>query len=211
MPESEGVLGPLSGEHSALVERYPLPEGVPDAVVNKADLGLALRVSQTTLSHWIAAGLPREIDGSNGRSYGFRLSVAYAWRCEREEREATARALDREAAQQLSLALLGGESADERTAGLTTRQEREQLELEHARAVAARDRGELIRAREVVEGFEAVFAAIRDAMDALPDRLGRELALDGEGIVAAERACDDALAACRTEVMRVIGDEGAAA
>lgn len=204
--EGDGAGLPLlTGDDLALVAEYPLPDGVPDVIVNKADLALALNVSQTTVTNWQGIGLPAMSDGGNGRTYRFRLSVCYAWNQRRLGAEARERAASHEAARQLSLALLGGEQASPTGEALSLADQRKLLELEHAHAIAARDRGELIRFDEVVAGLEAAFAAMRDAMDALPDRLGRDLGLDGEQIAAAVTACDDALKGARVEIERVIG------
>ncbi|SES76406.1 Phage DNA packaging protein, Nu1 subunit of terminase [Oceanicella actignis] len=190
---------------------YPLPAGVPDAVVNKYQLADALGKSQTTLDAWRRAGMPVESEGTNGRSYEFRLSVCFAWMAKRDAEEAAARLQAEGAAQQLRLALVGEDSAGGARVGLTPRQQREILELEHAYMIAARDRGELMRAEDVAEGIQDLLAAIRDGLDALPDRLGRECGLDGAAIEAAQRICDDVLDGARREILGMIGHAGAAA
>jgi hypothetical protein len=55
----------------------------------------------------------------------------------------------------------------------------------------------LIAAADVAEALQAIFAEIRDGLDAAPDRLGRELGLDGAAVEAAQRICDDILDAAR--------------
>jgi phage terminase Nu1 subunit (DNA packaging protein) len=181
-------------EEAALVAAWPLPEGVPDAQVNKAQLATALNVSETTVSAWLRAGLPYVEAGTNGRSYVFRLAVAYAWVTARRAEEERSRSAADAAAAQLQLALLGGETAGSAPDKLSLADQRKLLELELVRTQAARGRGELIPRADVVEGLEAVFAALRDALDALPDRLGRELGASGRDLERIEAACDDALA-----------------
>lgn len=195
----------LTAEEAGLVARWPLPAGVPDALVNKADLAHALRVSEVTVGKWQQKGLPAEAEGTNGRSWLFRLSLAYAWVEDMRARDGQARLQAREAAGQLALALTGGtiSAAD----GMTIREQRETMELVLLRNRAAREQGELMHRDEVVDLFEQAFATIRDALDALPDRLGRELGLSGAEIEVAERSCDAALAMAAAQVEGLIRND----
>lgn len=192
-------------QEADLVAAWPLPDGVPDATVNKVQLAQAMSVSDTTVSAWLRAGLPYVEAGTNGRSYQFRLAVAYAWVMRRRAEEEASRSAGDRAAAQLQLALLGGEAAQGAGTGegLSVSDQRKLLELELVRTQAARARGELIARADVVEGFEAVFAALRDALDALPDRLGRELGVSGREMERIEAACDDALEGARRAVGRL--------
>ncbi len=52
---------------AALVARFPLPAGVPDAVLNKRELSDFFGISLPTLDAWIADGLPALVEGTNGR------------------------------------------------------------------------------------------------------------------------------------------------
>jgi phage terminase Nu1 subunit (DNA packaging protein) len=195
---SEGApLRAFSAEETALVTAYPLPAGVPDAVVNQYQLADALNTSQTTLAHWRRLGLPVEVEGTNGRSYQFRLSLCFAWMRRREAEDRAARLAAEDATQQLRLALTGGTVAPGGEPGLSKRDAIETLQLEKAWTDAARARGELIAAADVAEALQAIFAEIRDGLDAAPDRLGRELGLDGAAVEAAQRICDDILDAAR--------------
>lgn len=190
----------LSNEETALVNAYPLPGGVPDAVVNQYQLADALGTSQTTLAHWRRLGMPVEVEGTNGRSYQFRLSLCFAWMRRREAEDRAARLAAEDATQQLRLALTGGTIAPGADAGLSKRDAIETLQLEKAWTDAARARGELVSAAEVAEALQAVFADIRDGLDAAPDRLGRELGLDGAGVEAAQVICDDILEGARRRI-----------
>lgn len=201
---------PFTAEEAALVAQYPLPPGTPDEVVNKSQLATGLGVSETTISAWLRRPedpLPSEAAGANGRSYQFRLSLAFAWMRRMRAHEDSARAAGDAAVAQLQMALLGGETAGSVTGKLSMADQRKLLELELTRTQAARQRGELIRREDVVTGTEEVFAAIRDALDALPDRLARELGLDGRAMEKIERACDDALSGAARAVAEVIGHE----
>lgn len=199
------ALRPLTAAEADLVEQYPLPAGVPDALVNKAQLEVALGVSQVTISAWLRKGLPFEVEGTNGRSYQFRLSLAHAWNCDRLEVERSRDAHAEAAARQMQMALLGDDGLSG-AAHLSVAQQRAILELEHVRAVAARDRGELLRRAEVLTGIEEAFAAFRDALDALPDRLAREFGLEGRQLEQAQAICDDVLAGGVAKVRGLIGD-----
>lgn len=197
-------------DHAALTAAHPLPEGVPDAIVNKAQLETALGVSGTTISAWLRRAdnpLPYETAGANGRSYEFRLSVAYAWMQAMRAEEEAAKAEGDAAAAQLSLALLGGESAAGAPGKMSLSDQRKLLELEALRRVEAQNRHDLIRREDVVIGVEEVFAAIRDALDALPDRLARELGLEGRDLEKIETACDDVLSGAARAVSEVIGND----
>ena len=187
--------------------RHPLPEAVPDALMNKAQLEMALGVSQTTISNWLRQGLPFEEAGTNGRSYVFRLAVAHAWVQARRADDDAARAHGDRAAAQMQLALLGGETATPADGRLSLTDQRKLLELELQRMQAARLRGDLLRREDVVTLFEDVFAAIRDGLDALPDRIAREIGAEGRDLEAIEAVCDAALAQAAAQVREVIGDD----
>jgi phage terminase Nu1 subunit (DNA packaging protein) len=201
----------LKGRDAALVARFPLPDGVPDALVNKKLLASALDVSTTTIDAWLIlpedTRLPSVERGTNGRSYVFRLSVAYAWRQERDAAEDADRQLAVDAAAQLRLSLLGGSAEDQARAVLSPRQQAEALKVENEWILAAAKRREFIRAAEVAEAFEVVFAAIRDGLDAAPDRLGRELSLGGPEVEAIQVILDDILRTAQADLEILIKGE----
>lgn len=199
-------LPPLTDAEADLVARWPLPAGVPDALVNKAQLETALGVSQTTLSAYIRQGLPSVEAGTNGRSYVFRLSVAFAWQAARRADDDAMRAAGDQAAAQLQMALLGGDTAAPVDGKMTLADQRKLIELDLIRNEAARKRRELVRLDDVTFAIEAAFAAIRDALDALPDRLSRELGLDGRDMEKVETAADDILTAAVRGVERFLSD-----
>ncbi|RWR09719.1 hypothetical protein [Paenirhodobacter populi] len=200
-------LRPLTEEEAAMVAAYPLPAGAADALVNKAQLEVGLNTTATTISAWLRKGLPFEEEGTNGRSYKFRLSVAYAWVERMRAEEQGARAAGDAAVAQLQLALLGGETATASGGKMSLADQRRLIELEMQRTAAARERRDLVRRADMVVAFEEVFAAIRDANDALPDRLARELGLDARAVEIVVRACDDTMRGARLAVRKVIGDD----
>lgn len=181
------------------VKKYPLPDGVPDAVLNKKQLATALNVTEPTIDRYIGRGMPVAEEGGNGRSYQFQLSDCYAWYCgQRDEQERQTAEADR-AAQQMRLALLGGEAGDSERA-LPAKERAQIYEAEQRYLAAARERGRLIPVEKVVDLLESVFMTIRDAVDALPDRLEREAGLNGKQVDAAVVACDDMLMETRRHI-----------
>lgn len=190
-------LPPLTAQERDLVSRFPLPPGVPDALVNKKLLAAALDVSTTTVDAWLIGPpderIPWVTMGTNGRSYEFRLSVAFAWRQARDAREATDRRLAEDAVAQLRLELLGGAQGDRARAALSPKDQKEALAVEKEWMIAAQKRRDLILAQDVAGAVEAAFSAIRDGLDAMPDVLARELALDGAAVETAQRILDDVL------------------
>lgn len=183
---SASALPPLTGRDRDLVERFPLPAGVPDALVNKKLLAAALDVSTTTVDAWLILPMDERIPwvtmGTNGRSYEFRLSVAFAWRQARDAREATDRRLAEDAVSQLRLELLGGAQGDRARATLSPKDQREALAVEKEWTIMAQKRRDLIQVNDAVDVWEASLSAIRDGLDAVPDLLARELALDGAAV-----------------------------
>jgi len=186
----------LAADEVKMVAAHPLPNGVPDTLVNKAQLEVGLGVSGTTISTWLRRPdnpLPYESAGANGRSYQFRLSVAYAWMQSMRAEEESAKAAGDAAAAQLSLALLGGESAAGSSGKMSLSDQRKLLELEALRRVEAQNRRDLVWRADVAEAFEAYNATVRDALDALPDKLARALGLEGRDLEKVEQVCDDVL------------------
>lgn len=205
------ALRPLTEAEAATTAAHPLPDGVPDAEVNKFQLAHALDVSENTLGKWMqAADFPVESVGTNGRSYSFRLSLVWAWRRAREGAEQARRLQAEGAAEQMRLALIGPQSAAGDRAKLSSKEQADLLALEYRYMQAARLRGELLDAEETAEEVEAAFAAIRDGLDALPDRAARELHLDGAAIEVMQNICDDILAAAARKIQGVIGDNAEA-
>lgn len=207
--DAPAALRDLTIAERELCERFPLPSAVADAVVNKTLLCDALDVSPTTLSAWIRSGLPFETAGTNGRSYEFRLSLAFAWAAERKAREDAGRQRAESAAAQLRLALLGedGGGAEDR-ARLSPREQRDLIDVERAWMAAAEARRDLIRRRDVTVGISEVWSGLRDRLDALPDMIARRLDLTGEEIEAVEQVCDGLLAEAVEVVRGIIGDDG---
>lgn len=172
------------------VERFPLPQGVADAVLNKSQLARALNVSEPTVDRWIADGLPVLSAGTNGRSYEFQLSECFAWRKAREaERKAEDDAAER-AVQEMRLALVGGKTGSTEQA-LPPKERRELYAAEREYMEMARTRGELVRYDDMVEVLDGALSAVRAGLEAMPDRIGRELSLTTPQVLVVVRLADD--------------------
>ncbi|MBK5924772.1 hypothetical protein CCR90_13540 [Rhodovulum sulfidophilum] len=83
---------------------YPLPEGVEDTAMNRAQIARALDVSDNTISKWIAQGMPVLEEGGNGREYAFSPADCYAWRRHRDAEARAAKAAADRSASQLAMA-----------------------------------------------------------------------------------------------------------
>lgn len=207
MTDKNGGVSPdlpeMTQEEWRLTKRFPLPEGQPDAIVNKKLLAAALDVSATTIDSWLVAvpnPLPYAKKGTNGAAYQFRLSVSYAWRQERDAADEADRQYSEDAAAQLRLNLLGGSAADRARAALSPKEQREALAVEAEYMKAAKLRRELIQVGEVVDAFEKAFVTIRDGFDAAPDRLARELNLGGPEVEVIQNILDEILKGARGDI-----------
>lgn len=199
----------VSAEILREVERYPLPHGVEDAVLNKAQLARALDKSEPTLDRWIGEGMPVREAGTNGRSYQFQLSHCYAWARARDaERAAKEDAADR-AVRQLRMQLLGGGVGDSERA-LSPKERRELYEAEYHWSLMAAKRGELVPVAEVVDVLDGVFEAVRRVVLDMPDRLARDLSLAPSEVQAAVSIADEILETTRTRLAALVEAKRAA-
>jgi phage terminase Nu1 subunit (DNA packaging protein) len=180
---------------------FPLPPGVDDASVNKGDLASAFGVSETTVDRWIRDGCPSEEKGTNGRAYAFRLSAVWAWREGSRAAEDAEKARRENAVGQLRLALAnrGDDDADD-VERLSPREQKILYESERLYMLTAQDRRSLIPAAEAVAMLDRVFALVRDAMEAQPDRAADALGLSGAQIEALVAVNDRTLAALQSAI-----------
>ena len=177
---------------AALVARFPLPDGVPDAVLNKRELSDFFGVSLPTLDAWIADGLPALTEGTNGRSYAFQASVAYAWKCARDEGEILARTEAQAAIAAMRLVLIGGKSGN--TMQSLPPKDRAQLyEVEATWEKLKRERNQSLDRDEVSQVMSDLLRMVRDGISALPDTLERVANLDGKAVDQTIIACDELL------------------
>ncbi len=175
-----------------LVERYPLPDGVPDATLNKTDVAAFFGVSLPTIDAWIRDGMPVVAEGRNGLSWEFRASHCYAWRQAREADQAARSAEARAAIEAMRLQLVGGKAGDS-IRGLSPKERRDiyEVELAHRRLLAESNR--LIERDQVRDEIEQMLSLVRDGVTALSDRLEREAGLSGQAIETVDQIGADLL------------------
>lgn len=171
------------------MQTYPLPEGVPDAVLNKREAAEFFGVSAPTLDAWTRMGMPALTEGTNGREWEFRASAIWAWKCARDDGERIRSEEAAEAIRVMRLKLLGGASGDsEMSLPAEERRKLYAVQNEHMRMLTAA--GDLIRRDDVADGFAELMGLFRDGIGALPDALEREAGLDAKAVALAITAGD---------------------
>jgi phage terminase Nu1 subunit (DNA packaging protein) len=157
--------------------------------LNRAQIARALGVTPPTIDAYVAKGMPVAKKGSNGRSYEFDLDAVLAWRRGEDKREADERARQEAAIREQQLQLIGG-SAGDSDMGLSPAKRRELWDEQSAYMRTAKERRELIPRAEVEAAFEETFRVLAQALQGLPDILGRRCALTPEAIVEVQKAVD---------------------
>lgn len=173
--------------------------------LNKHQLADALSVSPNTIDQWRKAGMPVVSEGTNGRAYAFDPQACLAWREDREQRRQREQAAAEETVAQLRLAL--DPVAEARRETLSPAEQREVYDAAARYMAVARQRRELVEADAVVAMLEATLAGLRDAVDALPDQIARDLGLTGEQTERVVAYCDAALSAARESLAALIDGE----
>lgn len=184
--------------------RFPLPHGVEDGILNRAQLAVAFGVSENTVGKWITAGMPMLSQGQNGVSYEFRLSHCWAWKQSRDA-AVQAQKTDRDRiAQQAALVFrnLTDDDADEEHT-LTATDIRAWAEAEYKRNQVAEQRGDLVRAERVRALIEDVVQAFASQMDTLPDWAELEFGLAAKDVQKVQDRCDE----LRGEVRRILDQQ----
>lgn len=189
----------------ALVARYPLPEGVPDAVLNKQELADFFGVSLPTLGAWISDGMPAISEGTNGRQWEFQASAAYAWKCAREEGEKIKSTQAQAAIAAMRLALIGGKSGNS-IQSLAPKERQQLYDVEAAYEKLKRERNQSLDRDEVNLVLTDLLRMIRDGISSLPDSLERRVNLDGRGVDVAVETCDDMLEELEALIARFFAD-----
>ena len=173
--------------------------------LNKHQLADALGVSPNTIDQWRKAGMPVVSEGTNGRAYAFDPQACLKWRADRDARRQEEQERAEETVAQLRLAL--DPVAQARRETLSPAEQREVYEAAARYMAVARQRRELVEADQVVAMLEASFASLRNALDALPDHLARELGLTGEQTEMVVKYCDGVLSASRVKLAALIDGE----
>lgn len=183
--------------------RWPLPDGMQDGVLNRAQLAVAFTVSENTITKWMQQGMPVLSAGQNGVAYEFVLSHCHAWRMQREEALRRERARGDQLAAQAALAFRNLESDQaEEEATLTAKDVSEWAEAEYKRNRAAEQRGDLIRVDRVRQAVEEMLTAVRTAVYTLPDYAEREFGLTPGQVAKMQTRCDEVLVEMRNGIER---------
>lgn len=190
---------------AGLVARFPLPDGVPDAVLNKRELADFFGVSLPTLDAWVMDGLPPLIEGTNGRQWEFRASVAWAWKRSRDEVEQVKSTEAQAAIAAMRLALIGGKSGNS-LQSLPPKERQQLYDVEASWEKLKRERNQSLDRDEVASVFSDLLRMVRDGVSSLPDSLERKLNLDGKGVDVAVEACDDMLEEMEAAIKRFFAD-----
>ena len=199
LTEDEAPLVTVAPE---LLERYPLPETVArDLVLSKTELAQAFDVSTNTITDWMAdRNFPIISGGTHGKAYQFRLSEVYAWHCAklaRERAEAQQRAAE---VAQLSFDITGRDPEPE-AASASLGDRRNAVLWEKDYLVVGRMRRENIPTETAVGALEALAMVARDQWVNAPDRIARQLGLDGRQTELLFDFCDGQIDGLR-ETMR---------
>lgn len=152
-----------------------------EPLLNRGQIAQCFNVSENTINKWIGKGMPVETEGGNGVAYEFRFSDCDAWFQAAQKSAAEEKAAANEFVAQRRMDLLGVKKDDAR-AGFTPAQMRELAQAELVWMQAAKQRGALVPADEMVELLDVIFTEMRAGLDGLPDWLEREFALSGEQV-----------------------------
>jgi len=205
MQEGNGTLSGVdaSDELNAILGRYPLPAGVPDADMTQADLAAAMNTSVNTVGKWLTVAVTafdwREVRqfpvvefGGPGKPYVLRLSHAWAWKQNRDSEDRAMSQRSQDAIQAMQASFLNIDIGED-GAVLDPKMRRELAEADLRHSQAAKQRRQLVRLDEIVDLMEAVFAIIRNGIEGMPDRLERELGLKPGEVELVNRVGDDIL------------------
>lgn len=177
---------------TALRKKYPLPKGVPDAELNKEQVGQFMAVSPPTVSTWLSKGMPFVERGRNGSEYKFRAADVYAWHKAMLDQEQEVQDEAQRAIQAMRLELVGG-GTNSSIDGLSPKDKREVFQTQMAHEQFMRERNELLVRDEVHDAFAKSFSIVRDALDSLPDELHREASLNNHQLGVLNEICDRVL------------------
>ncbi|MFC3180464.1 DUF1441 family protein [Cypionkella sinensis] len=191
------------------LSRFPLPEGVEDGVLNRAQLALAFNMSENTISKWVLQGMPVQSAGQNGVAYEFCLSHCWAWKQSRDEEAMAAKRRGDQLATQAALAFRNLDAdEDEANSHMTAAEVRAWAEAEYHRNRAAEQRGELMRTSRVQQAVEDLIVAFGTAMDTLPDWAELEFGLTPDQVQQLQDKADAIRQEARQICERMIGGGG---
>jgi len=183
------------------VSAWPLPQGVEDGILNRAQLARAFSVSENTITKWMAQGMPVLSEGQNGVAYEFRLSHCYAWRQDRDQKVRAEKARGDQVAAQAALAFRNLDAdQEEAEGGLTADEVKKWSEAEYARNRLAEQRGDLVRADRVRVLMEEVMVMVGGSLDTLPDFIELHFSPTVEQVQMVEKRSDQLRAKIRSQI-----------
>lgn len=174
--------------------RYPLPDDVPDVLLNRGQIAEAMGVTEPTITAWVKDGMPVATKGGNGQAYEFQTSHCWAWRMHKTAEERAAQDTANQAAAQMRMAFanLDPDQAGAE-AGLTPKQIAEMADADYRRSRAAEMRGELVRVDRVRALQEQQMIDFRQALMTLPDFAEQEFGLTPAQAKKLQDRCESAL------------------
>lgn len=185
----------ISDDLAVQLRRFPLPALVQDADMNQEELGMALGVTVNTLGKWIKNdGMPVAQAGGLGKPYILRLSHCWAWKKARDADQDSKTRHNKDQIARLQAEFLGLEM-DDPLSTMSAKHRRELADADIAYSRAKQMRRQLVRLEDVVELLESLFTTMRDGIEAMPDRLERELSLRPDEVTVVQRVGSDVLKA----------------
>ena len=188
-PMADDVSNLTEHQLADLVLRYPLPEGVPDAVMTREELAQAFATSLPTVSDWINKGMPVQQQGGPGKAYELRLSHCWAWRQAVKAREDLRSESVKRAQAAMRLALVGGESGDSLEA-LDPRTRKEIIQVQMMHEAFDKERNRLLAREDVETTLDELLALVRDTLDSAPDRIERKTGIPPKVVDVMVEICD---------------------
>lgn len=176
---------------------HPLPDGQPDAILNRAQLAIALGVSENTVTKYITQGMPVMTEGANGQAYEFQLSECYAWRMWRDDETRRTKAVGDAAARQMAMLFRNTEDDEDDAPFMSARQIAEESDADYRRQRAAELRGELVRTAKMRTLIEDILMEFRTSVTTLVDYCEIEFGLTPEQTDKLQRRCDQVLVQSR--------------
>ena len=180
---------------AAMLERFPLRAGIHDADMNQDEIAAAFNTTVNTVAKWIKQdGMPVAQLGGLGKPYVLRLSHCYAWKMARDADLDQRARHNKDAVSRMQAEFLGLDVEDPQ-AMLSAKDRRALADADIVHSRAMQLRRQLVPLADMVDLLEAVLKIVRDGIEAMPDRLERELSLKPEQVAAVMRVGEDVLQA----------------
>jgi hypothetical protein len=184
--------------------RYPLPKGIPDETVNRAQCAKALGVSESIVTKYLEKGMPVLKRGTNGQAYEFQLSEVYAWKMLRKEEEQAEKAAADSAAEQMAMLFRNEDDDDEHTTrGMSTDAVKKEAAAIFEYDKAKEARGFLVKRDKVERLFEDILIEFRTQIVTLVDFAEMEFGLSPEEVKKMQQRCDGVLIQARHRLLAV--------